>query len=58
MGLFNFRGAPTKSLSDFTDKELIQYLSQPKDIMNYSRAVKEANKRGLKNPKTGRPYQA
>lgn len=57
MGLFNFRGAPTKSFSEFTDKELIQYLSAPKDIMNYSRAVQEAKNRGLKNPKTGKSFQ-
>lgn len=57
MGLFNFRGAPTKSFAEFTDKELIQYLSAPKDIMNYSRAVQEAKNRGLKNPKTGKSFQ-
>ena len=57
MGLFNFRGAPSKSFAEFTDKELIQYLSGSKDIMNYSRAVQEAKKRGLKNPKTGKTFQ-
>ncbi len=57
MGLFNFRGAPSKSLAEFSDKELLQYLSAPKDVMNYSRAVQEAKKRGLKNPKTGKPFQ-
>lgn len=57
MALFNFRGAPTKPLAEFSDKELIQYLSAPKDIMNYSRAVQEAKKRGLKNPKTGKLFQ-
>lgn len=56
MGLFNFRGAPEKSFSEFTDRELLNYLSTPKDIMNYSRAVQEAKKRGLTNPKTGKPF--
>lgn len=57
MGLFNFRGAPSKPFSEFSDKELIQYLSTPKGVMDYSRAVQEAKKRGLKNPKTGKPFQ-
>ena len=57
MSLFNFRGAPSKSFTEFSDKELIQYLSSPKDVMNYSRAIQEAKKRGLKNPKTGKLFQ-
>lgn len=57
MGINNFRGAPSKPFTEFSDKELIQYLSSPKDIMNYSRAVQEAKNRGLKNPKTGKPFQ-
>jgi len=57
MGLFNFRGAPSKSFAEMSDKELLKYLSTPKDVMNYSRAVQEAKKRGLTNPKTGKPFQ-
>ena len=57
MALANFRGAPSKSFEDFTDNELIKYLSTSKDIMNYSRAVKVAKERGLKNPKTGKYFE-
>lgn len=55
--LWNFRGAPTKPLSEYSDKDLIKYIIDSNaGVMDRNRAVKEAHTRGLTNPKNGKPY--
>ena len=58
MGLMDFRGAPTKPLSSYSDKELIAFIQKPGNVVEKAKAIKEAQARGLKNPKTGKPYQS
>lgn len=57
MGLFS---KPQKSIYEMSDRELLRYISRPpfgSSMADQDRAIEEAARRGLRNPKTGRPYQ-
>ena len=54
MGLFTPKN--TKSIYEMSDSELIRFIASPNSISARASAIKEATSRGLKNPKTGKPY--
>ncbi|MBS5933632.1 MAG: hypothetical protein KIC94_12260 [Clostridiales bacterium] len=55
MGLFDRK--ETTPISEWSDKKLIKELSQPsRDIVSGGKLTLEAQRRGLINPKTGKPY--
>lgn len=55
MGLFG-NTTKTKKFSEMSDKELIRYIDSNASLAGKAGAIKEAASRGLKNPKTGKPY--
>ena len=55
MGLFDRKDATP--ISEWSDEKLIKELNRPsRDIVSGGKLTLEAQRRGLKNPKTGRPY--
>lgn len=55
MGLFDRKEATP--ISEWSDKKLIKELSRPsRDIVSGGKLTLEAQRRGLINPKTGKPY--
>lgn len=56
MGLFNRKDAT--SISEWPDEKLIKELnrSYSRDVVSEGRLILEAQRRGLKNPKTSKPY--
>lgn len=55
MGLFDRKDATP--ISEWSDEKLMRELSRPsRDIVSAGKLTLEAQRRGLKNPKTGKPY--
>lgn len=55
MGLFDRK--ETTPISEWSDKKLIKELSRSsRDIVSGGKLTLEAQRRGLINPKTGKPY--
>lgn len=55
IGLFNRN--ETTSIHEWSDEKLIKELSRPsRDIVSAGKLTLEAQRRGLKNPKTGKSY--
>ena len=56
MGLFSSNSKPIREM---TDRELIRFIEKPPfgtGVSGVAKAVEEAIRRGLTNPKTGKPY--
>lgn len=55
MGLFEKK---TESIREWSDRKLLKELDKPsRDILSTGRLVEEAARRGLTNPKTGKPFR-
>lgn len=57
MGLFENKYADTLPVDELSDKELIR-ATKVGSIARRAAAIEEAARRGLKNPNTGKPFEA
>lgn len=46
-----------KRPSEYSDSELLKLIDSPKSIRIKAELIKEASRRGLTNPKTGKKFQ-
>ena len=59
MGLFskeNSSATLSKPVSEYSDSEIVKLLEKPLSVKVKAGLIKEATRRGLTNPKTGKKY--